>query len=108
MSEQSPSSANYSKTSEKSLREQIDVVAEFHAHKIQPQRIAYRTGIALTLVQGLINGEQHQQLFKYRLAAHRKRRRDQRLKQSRRIKGIAQADLQDQIEQEYQQSLHKG
>lgn len=95
----------YSKTSAKSLREKIDVVAEFHAHKIHPHRIAYRTGIELELVQDLINGQQHAQLFKHRLAAHRKHRRDQRLKKSQRIKGIAQAELQDQIEQEYKHSL---
>lgn len=96
---------HYSKTCSKPLLEQIDVVAEFYAHKIQPQRIAYRTGIELELVQGLINGDKHNRLFKQRLAAHRKQRRDQRLQQSRRIRGIAQADLQDHIEKEYQQSL---
>lgn len=97
--------ANYAKVSDKSLKQQIDVVAEFHAYKIHPQRIAYRTGIALDLVIELVNGNSHQQLFKRLLAYHRKSRRDQRLQQSLRKKGIAQAELQDKIEQEYQASI---
>ena len=95
------------KVSQKSLREQIDVVAEFHAHRIHPNRITYRTGIDLELVQQLLNGETHQRLFKALLAKHRKARRDQRLQKSLRHKGIAQSELQDRIEQEYRQSLEK-
>ena len=101
----SSDSATYAKRCEKNLYQQIDVVAEFHAHRISAPRIAYRTGIAESFVEQLIGGALHQPLFKHRLAHHRKARRDQRLNQSRRIKGIAQADLQDQIESEYQQSL---
>ena len=93
-----------SKVSEKSLRQQIDVVAEFHAYKIHPQRIAYRTGIELELVTELINGDNHQRLFKSLVARHRKSRRDQRLQKSLRKKGIAQAELQDKIELEYETS----
>ena len=90
------------KVSAKPLQEQISVVAEFHAHKIQPVRIAYRTGIDLELVQQLINGESYQRLFTALLARHRKNRRDQRLQQSLRKKGIARTALQAQIEREYQ------
>ncbi|WP_101757562.1 hypothetical protein [Oceanicoccus sp. KOV_DT_Chl] len=95
----------YAKQCDKSLKQQIDVVAEYYAHKIQPQRIAYRTGIDLELVTQLINGENHQRLFKALLSRHKKARRDQRLKKSLRHRGITQSDLQDKIEQEYQQSL---
>ena len=94
-------SISSAKVSDKSLREQIGVVAEFHAHKIHPLRIAYRTGINLQLVQQLINGDSHQGLFKALLAHYRKDRRDQRLQESLRHKGIARAALQQQIEQEY-------
>lgn len=98
-------SAPAAKTCTKPLREQIDVVAEFHAHKISAERIAYRTGIELQLVRELIEGQSHQRQFKQALAAHRRARRDQRLRQSLRYRGIAQADLQDRIEREYQQSI---
>ncbi|MCP3908538.1 MAG: hypothetical protein GY712_11040 [Oceanicoccus sp.] len=96
---------SYAKVSEKSLRQQIDVVAEFHAYKIHPQRIAYRTGIEMDLVTELISGDCHQRLFKSLVARHRKSRRDQRLQKAFRKKGIAQAELQDKIEQEYEASI---
>ena len=95
----------YAKISEKSLQEQIDVVAEFYAHKISPERIAFRTGINLEFVSQLLSGDIHERLFTHLLARHRKSRRDQRLKKSLRIKGIKQATLQDEIEQEYTKSL---
>ena len=91
--------------SQKPLKDQISVVAEFHAHKIAPHRIAFRTGIELQFVNQLLNGECHQRLFKTLLASHRRSRRDQRLKESMRIKGIAQASLQDAIEQEYNEAV---
>lgn len=93
------------KTTSKSLHQQIDVVAEFHAHRIPAQRIAFRTGIDMTLVESLLAGTAHQARFKYLLARHRRKRRDQRIKKSLRIKGIAQASLQDTIEEEYQESI---
>ena len=95
----------YSKSSDKTLQQQIDVVAHFHAYKIRPERIAFRTGIKLELVNQLILGDKHQRLFKALLARHRRSRRDQRLQKSKRIKGIAQAELQDQIEKDYINSL---
>lgn len=91
--------------SQKTLTEQIDVVAEFHAHKIAAHRIAYRTGIDLQLVTELLNGESHKRLFNRLLAQHRRARRDQRLQKSMRLKGIAQASLQDTIEQDYLETL---
>ena len=102
-----PISLDYAKTSEKTLKQQVSVVAEFHAHRITPQRIAYRTGIELGLVTQLINGESHQRLFKMFLARHRKARRDQRLHKSLRKKGIAQSELQDKIELDYKESITK-
>lgn len=95
----------YAKVCNKPLTQQIRVVAEFYAHKIHPVRIAYRTGIELNFVRQLVNGDIHQRLFQSLLASQRKARRDQRLKQSLRKKGIAQAELQQQIEQEYTNSL---
>ena len=103
--DESPEAHLYSKSSNKTLQQQIDVVAHFHAYKIRPERIAFRTGINLELVNQLIEGDNHQRLFKALLARHRRSRRDQRLQKSRRIKGIAQAELQDQIEKEYIDSL---
>lgn len=97
----------YSKTSTKTLDQQIDVVAQFHAHNIRSQRIAFRTGIDIDLVNQLIQGEIQTGRFKAYLAKHRKNRRDQRLKKSLRSKGVAQVTLQEKIEQEYSQSINK-
>jgi hypothetical protein len=94
----------YAKKTDKDLNQQIDVVAEFHANKISALRIAYRTGVDAELVSQLIKGQAHQRLFTALLAKHRRNRRNQRLKKSLRTKGIAQATLQDQIEQEYHES----
>lgn len=91
----------YAKTSTKTLDQKIDVVAQFHAHKISPRRIAYRTGINITLVNQLIDGHVHANRFNALLEKHRKNRRDQRIKQSFKLSGIAQAQLQDKIEAEY-------
>lgn len=98
---------NYAKISEKTLNQQIDVVAEFYAHKIAAQRIAYRTGVKLELVVQLINGDSHPQLFKRLLALHRRKRRDSLIKRSYKTKGIAQASLQDKIELEYSSTVNK-
>ncbi len=110
MTEQNTSAAlaAYAKSCDKPLKEQISVVAEFHAYKIQPRRIAFRTGIDLELVTQLVNGENHQRLFKAMLARHRKARRDQRLQKSLRHKGIAQAGLQEQTEEEHSESLKEN
>jgi hypothetical protein len=88
----------YAKKTEKSEREQLDVVAQFHAHRIAPVRIAYRTGIELDFVKALLAGELHPQLFNARVEWHRKARRAQRLKASLRKKGTAQLELQQRIE----------
>ena len=35
----------------------MHIVAEFHAHKIRPSRIAYRVGIDIAFIEELIAGE---------------------------------------------------
>lgn len=97
----------YAKITNKTLRDQIDVVAEFHAHKIHPKRIAFRTGVNLELVQELVNGESHQRIFKALVAFHRRARRDQLMKKSLRKQGIAQAEVQEKIEQDFKESMGK-
>lgn len=88
-----------------SLQEQLHIVAEFYVHKIPANRIAYRIGIDLALIEDLLAGRAHPKLFKALLAHYRKNRRAQRLKDSTKIKGIAQAEQQEQIEKEYLASL---
>ena len=85
----------------KSLNEQIEVVAEFHAHKIAPERIAYRTGVELQLIQDLVAGEYKPRLFKHLLKQAKLRRREQRLQASLRLKGTARTSKQAAIETEF-------
>ena len=47
----------YSRECTHSREQQIHIVAEFHAHKIRPSRIAYRVGIDIALIEELIAGE---------------------------------------------------
>lgn len=82
----------------KSLDEQIEVVAEFHAHRIAPIRIAYRTGIDIELVKGLLAGEVKPALFNYLLKQAKIKRRDQRLKASLRYKGAQRRSIQAKID----------
>lgn len=88
-----------------SLQEQLHIVAEFHVHRIPANRIAYRIGIDLALIENLLSGKEHPKLFKALLAHYRKKRRSQRLKDSTKIRGIAQAEQQEQIEKDYLESL---
>jgi len=97
----------YSRVCHHTLEQQIDIVALFHANRIKPARIAYRVGIDLDLIERLINGSVYQQQFKYLLAKHRKERRNQRMKASKKIVGIRQAELQVQIEKEFQESQER-
>lgn len=81
--------------------QQIRIVAEFHANRIKPTRIAYRTGIDIQFVKQLLGGELHPQLFKRLLAGYRRSRRSQRLNASMKYSGAERFELQKQIEDEY-------
>jgi hypothetical protein len=88
----------YSKVCDYSEQQQIHLVAEFHAHRISPARIAYRTGIDIAFVRDLLSGEAYPKMFKVLLAQYRRNRRDQRLQQSLKLKGSARYHLQQGIE----------
>ena len=46
----------YSRLCHYSREQQLHIVAEFHAHKIRPSRIAYRVGIDIAFIEALIAG----------------------------------------------------
>ncbi len=97
----------YSRVCTYTLEQQIDIVALFHANRIKPARIAYRVGIDLDLIETLIDGSGHKKQFKFLLAKHRRDRRNQRMNASKKIIGIRQAELQVEIEQEFQESQQR-
>ena len=91
----------YSRECTHSREEQIHIVAEFHAHRIRPSRIAYRVGIDIAFVEQLIAGEVEQERFDRLVAHYRRQRYQQRLRESHRRTGSARYELQQRIEQDF-------
>ncbi len=81
----------------------MHIVAEFHAHKIRPSRIAYRIGIDIAFIEELIAGETEPQRFAELVTYYRTRRHQQRLKDTHAKTGIARYELQQKIEREFVQ-----
>lgn len=95
----------YSRECSYSREEQIHIVAEFHAHKIRPSRIAYRVGIDIALIEELIAGETEADRFPGLVAYYRGQRYKQRMRDSVARKGIARYEQQQKIEREFRQDV---
>ena len=91
----------YSKLCSHTREQQIHIVAEFHAHKILPSRIAYRVGIDIAFIEELIAGETEAGRFERLVAHYRKARYARRMSESKRSKGVVQYEMQQKIEQEF-------
>ncbi len=81
----------------------MHIVAEFHANKIRPSRIAYRVGIDIAFIEELIAGETEAERFPRLVAHYRRQRYQQRMQDTREKRGIARYELQQQIEREFRQ-----
>ena len=95
----------YSRECHHSKEEQIHIVAEFHAHKIRPSRIAYRIGIDIAFIEELIAGETEEGRFGRLVAHYRKQRYSKRMKDSKVKKGVGQYELQQTIMREFEQEV---
>ena len=95
----------YSRECTHSREEQIHIVAEFHANKIRPSRIAYRVGIDIAFIEALIAGETEPDRFPRLVAHYRRKRYQQRMRESGNRRGIARYELQQQIEREFTQDI---
>ena len=91
----------YSRVCTHSREQQIHIVAEFHAHKIRPGRIAYRIGIDIAFIEELIAGEVEAGRFERMVAHYRKQRFAKRMQDSKRRKGVVQYEMQQKIENEF-------
>ena len=91
----------YSRECTHTREQQIHIVAEFHAHKIRPSRIAFRVGIDIAFIEELIAGETEPEHFAQLVKYYRTGRYQQRLRDSSRITGIARYELQQKIEREF-------
>lgn len=95
----------YSRECSHTREEQIHIVAEFHAHKIRPSRIAYRVGIDIAFIEELIAGEVEAERFPRLVSHYRRQRYKQRLRDSRSRTGVARYELQQTIEREFSQEV---
>lgn len=95
----------YSRECTHSREQQIRIVAEFHAHKIRPSRIAYRVGIDIALIEALIAGEIEAERFPALVKRYRKHRYQQRMADTGKRSGVTRYELQQSIEREYVQEV---
>jgi hypothetical protein len=93
----------YSRRCTYSREQQIHIVAEFHAHKIRPSRIAYRVGIDIAFIEELIAGETEREHFAQLVKFYRKGRYQQRLRETQKTTGVTRYELQQKIEREFVQ-----
>jgi hypothetical protein len=93
----------YSRECTHSREQQIHIVAEFHAHKIRPSRIAYRVGIDIAFIEELIAGETEAERFVQLVKYYRTGRHKQRLRESTRRAGVSRYEMQQKIEREFAQ-----
>lgn len=86
-----------------SREEQLHIVAEFHAHKIRPSRIAYRIGIDIAFIEELIAGESETERFPRLVAQYRRQRFQQRMRDTRGRAAISRYEQQQKIELEFRE-----
>lgn len=88
--------------------QQIRLVAEFHAHRIRPSRIAYRLGIDIALVDSLVAGEYQAALFQRWLAVAQRSRRDARVRSADKFRGQAAYEIRKAAERDYELAADSG
>ncbi|GHD15859.1 hypothetical protein GCM10007052_20610 [Halioglobus japonicus] len=95
----------YSRECHHSREQQMHIVAEYHAHKIRPSRIAYRVGIDIAFIEALIAGEEEAERFPRLVADYRRKRYQQRMRDSKRRRGVSRYEQQQKIEREYHREV---
>ena len=83
--------------------QQIDLVAEFHVHRIRPSRIAYRLGIDIAQVEAWLSGEQDAERFQRLMAVHRRRKYQLQIRRVDRLRGQQSYELRLAAQQDLQQ-----
>lgn len=95
----------YSRECAHTREQQIHIVAEFHAHKIRPGRIAYRVGIDIAFIEELIAGEIEPERFPRLVAHYRGKRYQQRMSDTSVRRGVARYEQEQRIEREFRQEV---
>ena len=81
--------------------QQIDLVAEFHVHRIRPSRIAYRLGIDIAQVEAWLSGEQDSERFQRLIAVHKKRKYQLQVRKADRLRGQKAYELRLAAHQDF-------
>ena len=81
--------------------QQIDLVAEFHVHRIRPSRIAYRLGIDIAQVEAWLSGEQDSEQFQRLIAVHKKRKYQLQVRKADRLRGQKAYELRLAAQQDF-------
>ena len=81
--------------------QQIDLVAEFHVHRIRPSRIAYRLGIDIAQVEAWLSGEQDSERFQRLIAVHKKRKYQLQVRKADRLRGQKAYELRLAAQQDF-------
>ncbi|MEE4277161.1 MAG: hypothetical protein V2I82_01695 [Halieaceae bacterium] len=84
---------------------QLRVVAQFHAHRIRPNRIAYRMGIDIAFVEALIAGEVEEERFAAMVEHYRRQRHRERLRESAALPPGKRFEHQQHVERDRQREL---
>ena len=95
----------YSRPCDLDREAQIRVVAQFHANRIRPNRIAYRMGIDIAFVEALIAGEVEADRFAQLVEGFRHQRYRDRMRESAALNGSRRFEQQQRIEKDYRQDL---
>ena len=90
-----------------SSEQQIDLVAEFHVHRIRPSRIAYRLGIDLAQVEAWLSGEQDSDYFQNLIRRHRRRKYQMQLRRAERFRGQQSYEMRLAAERDLAQQQHR-
>ena len=92
----------YSRPCDLPVHRQIELVAEFHAYRIRPSRIAYRLGIDIALIDSLLAGEYQSTRFESLVRYYRSRRLQQRLGAAEKKRGQAAYEQRQAALQEFE------
>ncbi|MEC7569994.1 MAG: hypothetical protein VYE71_06460 [Pseudomonadota bacterium] len=82
---------------------QIELVAEFHVHRIRPSRIAYRLGIDIAQVEAWLSGEQDSDRFQDLIRHHRRRKYQMQMRRAAQFRGQQSYEMRLAAERDFPQ-----
>lgn len=92
----------YSKECDLPESRQVELVAEFHAHRVRPSRIAYRLGIDIALIDALLAGEYQADRFTALVRHYRRQRFKERVRVADAVRGQRGFELRERAASDYQ------